>query len=197
MRAPCISDGDNPKTQYGARNRKTKTCWSRYACEMAVLHMTEAVKLARNPACSCWIMCNPGPKSSSRGMTGRWRCCDRLSQAGANCRKSRRPCQKGRRRHLMQISWPKFKSSSTGTQPRCCPTRNEKVAMFEGLFRPQHLIVIAALLCLFLGSVWVVARVIKFAWESDTRTCPFCAERIQAEAIKCKHCGEFLNKRPA
>lgn len=30
---------------------------------------------------------------------------------------------------------------------------------------------------------------------SDTKRCPFCGEEIKATAIKCKHCGEFLDDK--
>ena len=33
--------------------------------------------------------------------------------------------------------------------------------------------------------------------DKQTKQCPFCAETIQARAIKCRFCGEFLNTKEA
>lgn len=33
--------------------------------------------------------------------------------------------------------------------------------------------------------------------SGDTKKCPFCAEEINIEAIKCKHCGSMLNTQEA
>jgi phage shock protein PspC (stress-responsive transcriptional regulator) len=29
---------------------------------------------------------------------------------------------------------------------------------------------------------------------ADTRICPYCAEEVRAEAVKCKHCGSYIGR---
>jgi membrane protein YdbS with pleckstrin-like domain len=48
---------------------------------------------------------------------------------------------------------------------------------------------------LLLSDIYGMERTTYF--PSQTKKCPFCAEIIQACAIKCRFCGEFLNAREA
>ena len=53
----------------------------------------------------------------------------------------------------------------------------------------QNYILIAA--ALFVGGV--IAAVFGVRASTNERKCPFCAEHISIEAIKCKHCGSALS----
>jgi hypothetical protein len=43
-----------------------------------------------------------------------------------------------------------------------------------------------------LSDIYLMASI-----DMQTKPCPFCAETIQAAAVKCRFCGEFLNTEKA
>jgi len=45
---------------------------------------------------------------------------------------------------------------------------------------------------IILGSLTTESATPLVSENGATRNCPYCAEQIASEAVKCKHCGEFL-----
>ncbi|MGE5558379.1 MAG: hypothetical protein ACM3WV_07160 [Bacillota bacterium] len=48
------------------------------------------------------------------------------------------------------------------------------------------------LLCIIGLPVYLIVRKPLLSDQGSTKNCPFCAETIQSDALKCKHCGSDL-----
>ena len=69
-----------------------------------------------------------------------------------------------------------------------------------GSIGPWQIITLLMILALISLPVFLVVFLFKRAKKvkrnkTDTRQCPFCGEEILAAANKCKHCGEWLEKK--